>query len=403
MPSNKWAQWRALYGNLPSRRSCRRRQSGGTHYPWCIPQRPAEGFTLVELLVVIAIIATLIGLLLPAVQSARESARRTQCMNNMRQTGLAVLTLENVSKTFPSGGISPYPKIEDYSSGGRPFGPKKQGLSWAFQILPYMEAGSVHTITNTAQIASTPISSYFCPSRRSAASYVNTDAVRMAQQGISQPVTYWLLDYAAAQPGPSRSENPALFASSIQDANREEGALDTTRACAASYGFWGAGPSTMDFSPRTATQLGGSYTGFRGVIVRSSYLVKNGQVTKLGYDPVVTMSKVADGASKTMMVLEKRVRVFSDTTTHPEDDDEGWASGWDYDTVRSTYCRPHRDSPQKVTGLKSTFITPGSAHTAGFNAVFADASVRTFGFDVDIEALNRLAHRSDGESQELVQ
>jgi prepilin-type N-terminal cleavage/methylation domain-containing protein len=363
--------------------------------------RPLHGFTLVELLVVIAIIATLIGLLLPAVQAARESARRTQCMNHLKQTGLAMLNLENVSKTFPSGGISPYPKIEDYAAGGKPFGPKKQGLSWAFQILPYMEAGSVHTIINTAQIASTPIPTYFCPSRRSNASYVNTDPKRVEQQGISGPVTYWLLDYAAAQPGPSRQENPALFSQSIQEASPEADALGTTRACAASYGFWGRGASTMDFSPAPASQLGSAYTGFRGVIVRSSYFSKDGQVTQLGYDPVVTMGRITDGTSKTLVVMEKRVRSGTDPNMRPEDDDEGWASGWDFDTVRSTYCRPHRDSAQKVTGLKSTFITPGSAHDAVFNAVFADGSVQNLSYDIDIETLNRLGHRSDGEPVDL--
>ena len=125
-----------------------------------------QGFTLVELLVVIAIIATLIGLLLPAVQSAREAARRTQCKNKLKQVGLAILNCENSSKIFPTGGIEPWPNLEWYTSGSKPLGPGKQGLSWAFQILPFLEEQAVANLTTTAQIAGSPIALYFCPSRR---------------------------------------------------------------------------------------------------------------------------------------------------------------------------------------------------------------------------------------------
>ena len=362
---------------------------------WTPPRRRA--FTLVELLVVIAIIATLIGLLLPAVQSAREAARRTQCKNHLKQIGLAILNLESATKTFPSGGITPYPKIEDYAGGGKPFGPKQQGLSWGFQILPYMEQGNVHSIINTAQIAGTPIPGYFCPSRRGPTSYVNTDSARISNQGISGPVTYWLQDYAAVHPGPSRAEDPSRFSQSIQLAAATGNTLATTRGCSAGYSFWGTN-SVMDFNPKPSDQIpASSYTGFKGVIVRSSYFVKNGQTTQLRYDPVVKIGKISDGTSKTMMIFEKRLRTGGNASGRLADDDEGWASGWDYDTVRSTYCQPHADSAQEVSGANASFMTPGAAHAAGFNAVFADGSVSTLDYSIDIETFNRLGHRSDGE------
>ena len=356
-----------------------------------------RGFTLVELLVVIAIIAVLIGLLLPAVQAARESARRTQCANQLKQIGLAILQNENVTKAFPTGGITPYPKIEDYSQGGRPNGPPKQGLCWAFQILPYMDGGNIHSIATTPQIAGSMVPTYFCPSRRGPTKYVNSDSTRMSNQGISTPVTYWLMDYATVHPGPSRAENAALFDSAIRMGTANAGEIPTTEGCKNGYGFWGAGTSTMDFSPVKQTTLGSRYTGFKGVMVRGNYLVKNGTVTQLDYPAATRMQNLMDGASKTMMVFEKRLMIPYEPATHNEDDDEGWASGWDFDTVRTTLCPPQPDSNQPVAGSKASFRTPGAAHQAGLNAVFADGSVSLISYEIDPEAFNNLGHRDDGQ------
>lgn len=89
-----------------------------------------RAFTLVELLVVIAIIGILIALLLPAVQSAREAARRSQCTNNLKQIGLALHNYESAQKTFPPGGLTTI-------TGG-------YGHSWWVRILPYIEQTAVY-------------------------------------------------------------------------------------------------------------------------------------------------------------------------------------------------------------------------------------------------------------------
>ena len=92
-----------------------------------VVRRKSRGFTLIELLVVIAIIAILIALLLPAVQQAREAARRTQCKNNLKQIGLAFHNYHDVYNTFPVG------SREWVGTGGTSW-----GQSWWLSMLPYM-------------------------------------------------------------------------------------------------------------------------------------------------------------------------------------------------------------------------------------------------------------------------
>lgn len=140
--------------------------------------RTLRGFTLVELLVVIAIIGILIALLLPAVQAAREAARRSECSNHLKQMGLAFHNYHDVHRAFPDGGKSgcdsPVTPGSDCSNDTHRNGPYNRGdWSWPYQILPFMEQRAVYDSTNNNTIYQTPIPTYYCPSRRSAQLYSN--------------------------------------------------------------------------------------------------------------------------------------------------------------------------------------------------------------------------------------
>lgn len=130
--------------------------------------RPRRGFTLVELLVVIAIIGILVALMLPAVQMAREAARRAWCNNNLKQIGLGLHMYHDTFVRFPAGWNAFDPSTRQPDWLGEP------GWSWATSILPYMEQTALYgdriyldlPITDPANAAArvTPIKMYRCPS-----------------------------------------------------------------------------------------------------------------------------------------------------------------------------------------------------------------------------------------------
>ena len=122
-----------------------------------------KGFTLIELLVVIAIIAILIALLLPAVQNAREAARRSQCRNNLKQIGLALHNYEGTHRVFPMGVLS---------SSSTPSA-TNQIHTWMTLQLPYLEQGPLqkkydfnvaYNHANNAAVVVTTLPAYLCPS-----------------------------------------------------------------------------------------------------------------------------------------------------------------------------------------------------------------------------------------------
>ncbi len=124
-----------------------------------------RGFTLIELLVVIAIIGVMVGILLPAVQAARESARFTECRNRLKQLGLGIHMHESQYKLLPDGGL-------DWASSrsmkdGIPEVSPNQNWGWMYQILPFIEEGAIYSDLSDANVRKHPISLYFCPSRRS--------------------------------------------------------------------------------------------------------------------------------------------------------------------------------------------------------------------------------------------
>jgi prepilin-type N-terminal cleavage/methylation domain-containing protein len=308
-------------------------------------QAPARrrGFTLVELLVVIAIIGILVALLLPAVQSAREAARRMQCSNNLKQMGLAIHNCENALTIYPTGGVFPWPDINCYSQGGRPYGPERQGLGWAYQILPYLEGGNTYSITTQPQLEAISVTTYFCPSRRAP----------------SRQATRFLMDYASATPAP-------------------EGTWNNTDS------FWQPQSSGTWAVPPNRT--------WRGMIVRTDWQQGSPCQTgaSVGSTAPIGPGEVKDGLSNTLLISEKRLNALN-YKSGDWHDDRGWTDGWDPDIIRSTGYRPQPDANSGVSGYEF-----GAAHQGGIQSVFGDGSVRTLNYNIDQILFNRLGDRMDG-------
>jgi prepilin-type N-terminal cleavage/methylation domain-containing protein/prepilin-type processing-associated H-X9-DG protein len=360
-----------------------------------------RGFTLVELLVVIAIIGILVALLLPAIQAAREAARRTQCKNQLKNIGLALLNHHDSRKVFPTGGTGVYPDVTNYIDNGRPFGPDKQGLNWAYQILPYLEEGAIQGLVTQEALQAASIPLYVCPSRRTVAAAQSSNASVLGGSQV------FLIDYAAAQPctydcapGTAGCASPVLYNPNDSAPITKDGYQKNQLS------FWGGKNGEVAGATAQDNQV------YDGVIVRSPWRFtgkvagRNTGVFVSGVPRPIAIAKIADGTSKTFILGEKYVR--SDLYEGgSKSDDKGWIDGWDPDAIRSTCFSPYPDSdgyqftpqntPNDLFGSDRDVYYFGSAHNGGFNGIFADGSVRTVNYDIDVKVFNSLATRAGGE------
>ena len=347
----------------------------------------SSGFTLVELLVVIAIIGVLVSLLLPAVQSAREAARRAHCTNNLKQVGVGWLNHESSYGFLPSGGWSPW-VVGDPDKGT---GAEQPG-GWMYQILPYVEQQALYRLpsdgqrdvitsqqkTQSLELQIKPVSIFNCPSRRPAATI---------PWNATPPAT-WI---------PKNSDRPTVVVCGDYAANGGDAKVDK------GMGYLQTGQATLDPSDDTPYPDGevfkwvlpnapGYYTTPVSTISRWPPLDSKSGVNFIGSE--IEFQHISDGTTNTYMVGEKNLNPDSyDGSKESGGDNHSYYQGFDWDTHRFSAEPPIQDSP----GF-DLFQQFGSAHPGTWHAVLCDGSVRAISYDIDLMTHKRLANRNDGES-----
>ena len=297
-------------------------------------QNPKSAFTLVELLVVITIIGILISLLLPAVQSAREAARRLQCSNNLKQIGLACLNHEQAHGFFPTGGWCA--NYQGFLAADPDLGVSDtQPGNWLFNILPFMEQQALHDLGAGltadakkplfAKREQTPLAAVMCPSRRQPAmhpvysgrTWINCDTFTVCAK----------MDYA---------------------------------------GNTGDGVSPETTDPTT------------GVFFHKS---------------MIRAASISDGLSNTYLIGEKSLDPDYYETGQSGGDDDALTEGNNCDNLRITYYQPVMDR----SGSDYCYFF-GSAHAAGLNMVLCDGSVRSISYSIEATTHQYLGNRKDGKA-----
>jgi prepilin-type N-terminal cleavage/methylation domain-containing protein/prepilin-type processing-associated H-X9-DG protein len=312
---------------------------------------PKSGFTLIELLVVIAIIAVLIALLLPAVQSAREAARRSQCTNNLKQLGLAMANYESANGTYPIG----------FAFQWYPDGNMYDGVAPLVQLSPYFENTAVYNAYNASlgpfcdanfTVCGTGNNVLWCPSDGSIIGYRYT-----FQQGYISPL--------------GNGKMPMTYSN-----------------YATSLGYW------TGFIP--GSNVPARLAQFNGITCSVGYPPTFPSATLRGQGIGTTMiASVTDGTSNTIALGERAHGLFS-KTDDPDPDNSSF-NGWNWWTSGNygdtEFTEFYPINPQKRMNL-ATFnvrydqagpfpLAASSFHPGGCNFAMLDGSVRFIKETVD--------------------
>ncbi len=369
--------------------------------------RPSEGFTLVELLVVIAIIGILVALLLPAIQAAREAARRIQCQNNLKQMGVASLNHLSTYNFYPSGGLG-YNVTADPERG---YGRNQPG-GWMYSLLAFMELQNLRdlgagTEVNTPARAEalvllhqTPVAGFLCPTRgKPAIAPAFWDEIGNESTGAlttaAKDTGVLKGDYAASSGDSQEFDSFWFFQPTGGRAGRNpyrdyetSGLRLETDTCDDPTDV--RGPDSLDRGD-------GAYTTCQSGII---YIVSE-----------TTTADIPDGTSNTYLIGEKAMDpdtyVGSGIALVKEwslGTNQGAYCGYDWDNHRVAYnpniwpesfiefFQPSVDR-QGVSGNPPRRF--GSAHVAGWNMLFADGSVHLLSYEIDPLIHSYLATRFD--------
>jgi hypothetical protein len=300
------------------------------------------------LLVVIAIIGILVALLLPAVQAAREAARRSECLNHLKQLSLGCHLHLDTQKFLPYTGWG-FSWLGDPDRG---FGRGQPG-GWHFNVLPYIEESAVRDMAKgtvypakkaiLTDMTTHSLGIFHCPSRRG--------------PGL-RPVD---------QLSPLFNANLPLT-SAKTDYGINAGAVD-----------YSMDPGPANFKLADNYKWQAKELGFETGIV--------------GYDQLIKLSMITDGLTNTLLIGDKNMDPFQYETGQYTTDDQGlfWGQNGDDAMFGNQRRLPVQDTP----GL-SLYYYWGSAHPGTWNAAFCDSSVRSMSYDIDGQILYNICHRADG-------